>query len=239
VWSFKTCTLVFQAQHSKVDYVKVDQDTIDWRTKNAVNLVIDQSKCGAGWAFASIGALEAFSSILRSYLPKFSEQQLVDCSGSYGNQGCKGGSLLRALKYTSENGVILDSNYKYTGSEDTCKYDIDKVNGKNRGLSTANGDSVLKEAVDKTPVAVSIAADQDVFRFYVSGILDSANCGVLPNHAGLAVGYGFINDLGYWIVKNSWGENWGEQGYLRIARASGAGICGINTDNVYPTTRGD
>ena len=89
------------------------------------------------------------------------------------------------------------------------------------------------QLVNEVPVAISVQADQDVFRFYKSGILDSDDCGTNVNHGALAVGYDVLDGKGFWIVKNSWGESWGEQGYIRIARASDAGICGVNTNNVF------
>ncbi|CAM6000940.1 unnamed protein product, partial [Sphagnum balticum] len=99
-----------------------------------------------------------------------------------------------------------------------------------------NSDSDLQKALNEVPIAVSVQADQDVFQFYTSGILDSDDCGTNVNHAALAVGYDVIDGKGFWIIKNSWGESWGEKGYIRIARASGSGICGINTKNVFAST---
>lgn len=199
-------------------------DTVDWRAENAVTPVKDQGKCGASWAFAVIGALEGFAAIQRGELLVFSEQQLIDCSGDYGNRGCSGGSLENALKYTSEHGIMLDRDYQYTGTEGICKSDISKVNSKNQQYLTANTDSVLRMAVLKGPVAVSVEGDQDVFRFYTSGILDAVECGTYVNHGVLVVGYDVVDEMGYWIVKNSWGSDWGDQGYLKIARQFGAGI---------------
>ena len=92
--------------------------------------------------------------------------------------------------------------------------------------------AALKQAVSKGPVSVAVEADSIVFQLYTGGVIDSTACGTSLNHGVLAVGYG----ADYWIVKNSWGASWGDKGYLKIKYTeSGAGICGINQMNSYPT----
>ena len=93
-----------------------------------------------------------------------------------------------------------------------------------------NNEQVLMQAVYETPVSVAIEADVRVFQFYSGGIIDSTTCGTSLDHGVVIVGYGKEEDKDYWIVKNSWGENWGENGYVRIARSSSTsdnGVCGI------------
>lgn len=92
----------------------------------------------------------------------------------------------------------------------------------------------MKAAVAQQPVSVSIEADKAVFQQYTSGIFDSTECGTSTDHATLVVGYGTENGTDYWIMKNSWGTGWGEDGYMRLAIVSGKGICAIQTDPVYP-----
>ena len=90
----------------------------------------------------------------------------------------------------------------------------------------------LKQAVSKAPVSVAVEADSAVFQMYTGGVVDSTACGTSLNHGVLAVGY---TDE-YWIVKNSWGENWGEKGYVRIEKdVGGMGRCAITYSSVYPT----
>jgi len=94
-------------------------------------------------------------------------------------------------------------------------------------LVTKNSPRQLMAAIAKTPVSVAVAAEQD-FQFYESGILDSTTCGTNLDHAILAVGFNQTNQTqGYYIVRNSWGKFWGEEGYIRIAITDGEGICGI------------
>jgi len=213
----------------------------NWGWTPLIKPVADQGQCISGWAFATIGALEAFAGIKRDEVGKFrferySEQQLIDCSISFGNQGCKGGSMANALNYTSQFGVMREEDYPFTETTNECQYESKKVDYKNQGYHIFSGDFALEQALDQNPVAVSIAGDSDVFRFYTSGILTSSDCGSTPNHGALVIGYDQDekNGLQYWLVKNSWGTRWGEKGYIRIARTSGEGICSINSAIVSP-----
>lgn len=96
--------------------------------------------------------------------------------------------------------------------------------------------SQLKAAIDKQPVSVTIEADKTVFQHYTSGVLDSTACGTQLDHAVAAVGYGTENGEEYYIVRNSWGASWGDQGYIKIAAVDGAGICGIQLQSLYPSS---
>jgi len=231
----KNATRKLEELEDTVELIITSNDSVDWRTKGAVTGVKDQGQCGSCWAFSSTGSLEGLNFQKTSKLLSFSEQQLVDCSGSYGNEGCDGGLMESALDYTAAKGVQLESDYPYTAQDGSCKYSAAKVAFTNKAYKTANGDSGLEAAVKIGPVSVSVEADQDVFQFYTSGILNSKSCGTNLDHGVLAVGYGTSGSTGYWIVKNSWGTSWGDTGYLKIARATGSGICGINLDNVIPT----
>lgn len=96
--------------------------------------------------------------------------------------------------------------------------------------------SALKAAIAKQPVAVTVDAGDYAFQHYMGGIITDTTCGTKLDHAVLAVGYGVENDTEYYIVKNSWGAHWGEDGYLRIAAVEGNGICGIQMMSLYPAT---
>ena len=95
----------------------------------------------------------------------------------------------------------------------------------------------LKAAIAKSPTSVLIEADQFVFQGYTGGILDSTDCGTTLDHAVIAVGYGTENGKEYYLVRNSWGADWGDHGYIKIAAVhNGPGICGIQTKSIWPTT---
>ena len=209
----------------------------DWRTEGAVNAVKNQAQCGSCWAFSATCAAEGAHFIKTGELLSLSEQQLVSCSKI--DLGCNGGLQSRAFFYLEHHLQELESDYPYTsgtGQSGSCKYD--KTKGK-VGIKTytnvpANSVEQLKAAIDKQPVAVTIEADKTVFQQYTSGILDSELCGTNLDHAVAAVGYGTENGQDYYIVRNSWGTSWGDQGYIKIAAVEGKGICGIQMQSLYP-----
>jgi C1A family cysteine protease len=207
----------------------------DWRKKGAVSPVKDQGSCGSCYTFSSAAALEGTYFINKGSLIELSSQQLLDCTSSQGNQGCNGGLMDNCFKYTQSKGIMKLSDYTYKGKAGTCAYSASKVVYKNTAYTDvpANDFTQLRVAVKKQPTSVAVEADNDAFKLYKSGII-SDNCGTELDHAILAVGYG----SGFWIVKNSWGASWGEEGYVRIASGSqndGAGVCGINSVCSYPT----
>jgi C1A family cysteine protease len=209
--------------------------TIDWRQKGAVNKIQDQGSCGSCWAFSSVASLEGAHWLATGKLEKFSEQQLVDCAYiSYGNYGCNGGLEDNAFKYYETNDAMLESTYPYTARKGACQYDASKATNVevSKYLDVASENvSQLKAAVGQQVTSIAIEADQAVFQLYSTGIFDSAKCGTNLDHAVALVGYGD----NYWILRNSWGTSWGEQGYMRVAMQDGAGVCGLNMEPVYPT----
>jgi C1A family cysteine protease len=209
--------------------------SVDWRKKGAVTAIKNQGQCGSCWSFSTTGSLEGLNFLKTGTLLSFSEQQLVDCSSSYGNDGCNGGEMDDAFKYVEAEGIEEESTYPYTAASGTCQYNASSTVFKNTGYSdvTVNSPTQLKAAVAKGPVSIAIEADQSAFQQYTSGTI-SSNCGTSLDHGVLIVGY----TSKYWIVKNSWGTSWGEKGYVNIASGTqnnGAGVCGINSDPSYPT----
>jgi len=205
--------------------------TVDWRAKGAVTGVKNQGQCGSCWSFSTTGTLEGFHKIKSGNLVSLSEQQFVDCSTT--SYGCNGGFMTLALQYAKANPIEREQDYPYTAQNGNCKYNRSKgvVQATQVFQVPQNNNAQLKAAVNKGPVSIAIEADQTAFQYYNGGII-SSGCGTATDHGVLAVGYGD----GYWIVKNSWGPNWGEQGFVRIADKAGAGVCGINTGAQYATT---
>jgi hypothetical protein len=225
-----------------IDYSVLDLPTsVDWRTKNVVTPVKDQGQCGSCWSFSTTGALEALYAIKTGKLLSFSEQQIVDCDHT--DMGCNGGLPAQALAYTAQNGIMQESYYPYTAHDGTCRFNpstATKVNTGYTAVQTKNSDA-LKAALVNQPVSIAIEADQAIFQQYKSGVISNKlfkKCGANLDHAVLAVGYGSIDGVDAFYVKNSWGEGWGQSGYVYIStdgKANGGnGVCGILADPVVP-----
>jgi C1A family cysteine protease len=212
---------------------------IDWVKRGAVTDPKNQGRCMSCWAFSTTGALEGAWKIASGSLVSMSEQQLVDCSRGKNNQGCKGGNMDDAFKYVMKNHVCTEASYKYRGNQNTCsaaKCHVAIPAGKIVGYRDVakSDENALMQAVSKQPVSVAVDSEHKSFQLYSHGIL-TADCGTKIDHGVLLVGYGTENKKLYWKVKNSWGSNFGEHGYIRLARGvRGGGECGILLNASYP-----
>jgi len=235
---------LMEGQQERVleETVNANPTSWDWRAKGAVTPIKNQQQCGSCWAFSTTGSLEGLNFINNGKLLSFSEQQLVDCSGSYGNEGCDGGWPFWALQYTAANGIELESVYPYTAQDGTCQYNKANVVFTNAGYGnvTNYNEVAMETQLLIQPISVCVEADQSVFQLYTGGVITSASCGTQLDHAILAVGYASTSaGQNYWIVKNSWGPSWGQSGYVYIAKSNSTnsyGVCGIAMNVAYPTT---
>lgn len=214
--------------------------SVDWRLNGSVTEVRDQGKCGSSYAFATTGALEAQYFDKNGVLVKFSEQNLLDCTGNaYNNSGCGGGNVQSSLIYVQKtNGIDTDESYPYQASVGSCKFNAIHENITIKSIERIEPDKewLLQTAIATIgPIAVNFDASLDSFRFYSTGIYYDFACSKTNgNHFALAIGYGTEkNRLGYYIVKNSWSKSWGESGYIRMARFYNNN-CGIASNALYP-----
>ena len=210
---------------------------VDWREKGAVNAVKNQGQCGSCWAFSATSALESAWFLAHGTLYDLSEQQLVDCASTTGNHGCNGGWMDYAFEYVQQfGGQDLTSDYPYTARGAQCKASKAGVKANVQGWTDvpANDCDQLIKALNIQPVSVAIAAN--AIMSYTSGIFVNSRCGTGLNHGVIAVGYGSEVGQNYYIVRNSWGATWGEQGYIRMSKdvTAAEGICGICMVGTFP-----
>ena len=194
---------------------------INWMDQGAVTGVKNQGQCGSCWAFSTTGGLEGLSKLAYGSLESFSESQLVDCSSSYGNHGCNGGLMTSALRYVKDKGIVHEDEYPYVAKQNACKKDGGAF--KVSGMTEVKNCNDLGNAINGRPV--SVAVDASNWSAYRSGVF--SNCRTSLNHGVTLVGV----TGGSWLVKNSWGNGWGEKGTIRLATGNTCGICNMA---VYP-----
>jgi hypothetical protein len=211
---------------------RVLADSVDWTEQGAVTAVKDQGRCGSCWSFSTTGSVEGAYQIAGNPLTSFSEQMLVSCASSSGNQGCNGGLMDEAFKWIESNGLCTEDDYPYSsggGTAGSCNKACVPTRNAVTGFADVpvGSESGLLAATNIGPV--SVAVDAGPFQLYHSGVLDTS-CGTNLDHGVLVVGY----TADYIKIKNSWGASWGEQGYIRLAR--GKNMCGVANSASYPKT---
>lgn len=228
--------------------------SVDWRTKGVVSPIQDQGQAGTCYSFGTSCAVESAMAIKTGVLTKLSEQQIVDCStikNGGPNMGVNGGQIAPTLEWIGKTGgLCTEEAYPYvsgtTKTTGTCQKTCSKVSGSDV-QSVVNvkpkSDADMMTAISKTVVSIAVEADQSSFQLYKSGVFTGA-CGTNLDHAVALTGYGTMNGLDYYILRNSWGVSWAMNGYMLIGRGNdpatgkpynnGAGQCGLLMEGSYP-----
>jgi len=211
-------------------------DAFDWRTKGAVTDVKDQGQCGSCWAFSATGNMEGQWFLSGKKLTSLSEQNLVDCDhecldADDCDQGCEGGLQPNAYNYViKNNGIDTEDSYTYEGVDGTCRFKAASV-----GTKISNWTFIAKDEAQMASYLVAhgplaVAVDAEIWQFYIGNGVVTLPCGTDLDHGVLIVGYGVEDNVfgktPYWTIKNSWGADWGDSGYIYIQR--GNGECGVD-----------
>lgn len=222
--------------------------SVNWVTNGGVTPVKNQGQCGSCWSFSTTGALEGAYFVKQGKLASFSEQQLVDCDNRKNggkDMGCNGGLMDNAFTWIEKNGgLCTEAAYPYvsgtTKTAGTCQTSCSVVPDSKIVSFTdvpSKSDADMMAALTQQPVSVAIEADQQSFQLYKSGVF-TGTCGTNLDHGVLVVGYGNMSGTDYYLIKNSWGTTWGDNGYIYIGRGAefnaGAGQCGVLMQASYP-----
>jgi len=218
--------------------------TCDWRTAGAVSAVKNQGQCGSCWAFSATEGVETGWFLAGNALPDLSPQQVVSCDKV--DSGCNGGDLPTAYKYIEgAGGLESNADYPYTsggGSNGNCKFNAKDIVASMKGWTYAippcydacksQDESALKTAV-ATYGPSSICVNAAPWQFYAKGVMKASCPGAYNqlDHCVQLIGYGTMSGINYWIVKNSWAADWGEQGYIYLQ--IGKNLCGVADEATF------
>lgn len=220
-------------QSEQVDAFNKVKNRVDWRKRGAVSEVKDQKRCGGCWAFSATGSIEGVNFLYSGKMIVLSEQELIDCDTA--DDGCEGGWMDDAFEFVEQYGLDTEGDYKFVGKDESCNTEKEnrEVVTIDSYVDVEEGEHHLLKAAARQPISVAIDAQGANFQLYSGGIYD-ADCGTDLDHGVLVVGYNIPKQ--YWIVKNSWGTDWGEDGYIRLKMGlnDGQGQCGVATACSYP-----
>ena len=211
----------------------------DWTNEGAVIIPPrSQQGCACCYAFAATGALEGQIFRKQGVLQRLSTQQLVDCSSDYGNAGCNWGNPVNVYKYIKDNGIAAGYSYMFQGQElGKCHYnETQKIYSvRDYRFIRINSNDFLRDLLYSVgPLVVGVNSRLFSFQNYQKGVYDDPECTGGVDHAMVLTGFGTDEQYGdFWIVKNSYGRNWGEKGFIRMSRKVN-NFCGLWEMVVFP-----
>jgi len=207
--------------------------TFDWRTRKVVTPVKDQGQCGSCWAFSVVENIESVWMIARrlTTIKPLSAQQIVSCDTD--DSGCGGGDPPTAYEYVIKaGGLETEQSYPYTAKDGRCEFKPANIYAKITSWKYATDPNSPNEGTMRDNFAswspLSICVDAAQWQDYTSGVFTHKQCGTNLDHCVQAVGYDSVTNPPYWIVRNSWGTSWGEQGYIRLEY--GHNTCGLTDE---------
>lgn len=224
----------FDAEVLKLD--KPLADELNWCDKGACTPVKNQASCGSCWSFAGTETIESDIFVETGKLPVLAPQEFVDCAPNPddcgGTGGCEGSTADLLFAYATGAGCVEESDYRYTGRDGKCKINSTKISARITGFTKvkSNDADALMAAVNKQPIAVNVAAMS--WSFYSGGIVNFKANDLDLDHVVQLVGYGTDQGKDYWMVRNSWGPNWGLKGFIRLERSTECGTDKNNQDGV-------
>jgi cathepsin H len=213
---------------------------VDWRDSlKSMQVIKDQGHCGSCWAFSTIGSVEAHSEQAFKTYTGLSEQQLVDCAPY--TLGCNGGNYFMGFSYLQSAGSESETAYPYHAVDGPkCAFEATKVvNHHVSGWNVVTPGDIkqLINHIAQGPVSIAIEADQKVFQSYKSGVVGIKDCGLVLDHAVLAIGYGVEDGTKYILVRNSWGKVWGDEGTVKLEYSDTACACGCSVEPAFVSTQ--
>jgi len=213
-----------------LDYNNIAPDSFDWASKDKVTPVKDQGQCGSCWAFSATENIESVWMIAKGLTPAnfkpLSAQQIVDCDNQ--DAGCNGGDTITAYEYViSAGGQESEADYPYEATDEPCHFkaaDVEvKISSYKYATKTKNEDEMKTATASISPL--SICVDAEPWQFYASGVMMASQCSTDLDHCVQITGYDTSASTPFWKVRNSWGSDWGEKGFIRLQ--FGKNTCGV------------